>query len=208
MQDISKDSDAFKRLCSGEPHDARGIGKDIHVAYDIPFLVFSMNQRPFNRRMDAAFRRRIVEVQFNVSVRPEDMDASLGRKLMSELSGIRNWMIDGYRRLVADGFMFDHSTDEDYMESNEQFFDIFARAEGLRPTAWAGHDERAQLVSATMLHDRYCEYCERNLLCATSPSLKAMSADLKRLNYRSVRKAAGRFYAVYSDKVLDYAVNV
>lgn len=208
MADITKGSDAFKKLCSGEPQNARGIGENIHLAYDIPFLIFSMNQRPFNKRIDAAFRRRIVEIHFNKSVRPEDMDGSLGKKLEGELSGIRNWMVDGYRRLVADGFHFEHTTDDEYMESNEQFFDIFAMREGLRPCAWAGHDEREQLVSATVLHERYCDFCERNMYGATAPSMRSMSMDLKRLNYRSVRKAAGKFYAVYSDRVLDYAMNM
>ena len=208
MSDISRDSDAFKRLCSGEPHDARGIGKDIHTAYHLPFLIFSMNQRPSNRRMDAAFRRRIVEIQFNVSVRQEDMDASLGSKLMGELSGIRNWMVDGYRKLVADGFQFEHTMDGEYMEANDQFFDLFVQKEGLRSSAWAGHGEVAQLVSASALHERYCDFCARNMFGVTAPSMKAMVEDLKRLNFAFVRRAAGKFYKVYSDCELDYSVKL
>ena len=206
VQDLSRDSDAFKRLCSGEPHDARGIGKDIHVAYQIPFLIFSMNQKPSNKKMDSAFRRRIVDINFNVSVRPEDMDGSLGGKLLKELPGIRNWMMEGYRRLVADGFKFYHTNDEDYMEANEQYFDIFAQKEGLRPVAWAGRAERPQLVSASVLHERYSEFCLLNMYGIGSPSLRSMSFDMKRLNYRSVRRAAGMFYQVYCDRDLDYAV--
>ena len=208
IADITKGSDAFKKLCSGEPQNARGIGENIHLAYDIPFLIFSMNQRPFNKRMDAAFRRRIVEIQFNKSVKPEDMDPALGKKLESELPGIRNWMIDGYRKLVSDGFHFDHTTDDEYMEANEQFFDIFAAREGLRPCAWAGHDEREQLVSASALHECYSKFCERNLYGSSAPTLKSMSLDLKRLNFRSVRKAAGKFYVVYCDRVLDYGIKM
>lgn len=208
VADITKGSDAFKKLCSGEPQNARGIGENIHLAYEIPFLIFSMNQRPSNRRMDAALRRRIVEIQFNKSVRPEDMDASLGKKLESELSGIRNWMVEGYKRLVADDFKFEHTTNDEYMESNEQFFDIFAQREGLRPCAWAGHDEREQMVSASVLYERYCDFCERNMYGANPPSMKSMGNDLKRLNFRSVRKARGKYYAIYSDKVLDYAENM
>lgn len=206
LADITKGSDAFKKLCSGEPQNARGIGENIHLAYDIPFLIFSMNQRPSNKRMDAAFRRRIVEIQFNVTVRPDDMDPALGRKLEGELSGIRNWMIEGYKRLVADGFKFDQTTDEEYMESNEQYFDIFAQSEGLRPCAWAGHRERPQHVSAKVLHEKYSEFCQRNMYGAMPPSIKAMSQDMKRLNYKSVRRAAGMFYQIYSDRQLDYAV--
>ena len=206
MADITHGSDAFKKLCSGEPQNARGIGENIHLAYDIPFLIFSMNQRPNNKRMDGAFRRRIVEIQFNKSVKPEDMDASLGSKLQSELSGIRNWMIEGYKKLVADGFHFDHTTDDEYLEANEQYFDLFATSEGIRPVAWAGHDERPQYVSASVLYDLYCDYCKQHMYGTDAPTMKSMSYDMKRLNFKSVRKAAGKFYVIFSDRVLDYSI--
>ncbi len=208
VNDISRGSDAFKRLCSGEPQNARGIGENVRRIYDIPFLIFSMNQRPVNKRMDAAFRRRIVEINFNQSIREEDMDAGLGDKLKKELSGIRNWMIEGYKMLARDGFMFSHSNSEDYMEYNEQFFDIFARHDGLRSSAWAGRGESAQLVSFSMLYERYVDFCQRNGYGAETPSEKSMSSDLKRLNFRKVRKAAGVFYEVYCENELDYAVKL
>lgn len=208
MSDISRGSDAFKRLCSGEPQNARGIGENVRRIYDIPFLIFSMNQRPVNKRMDAAFRRRIVEIVFNQSIREEDMDAGLGDKLKKELSGIRNWMIEGYKMLVRDGFRFDHCNSEDYMEYNDQFFDIFARHDGLRSSAWAGRGEKAQLVSFGALYDRYVEFCQRKGYGQETPSEKSLSQDLKRLNFRKVRKAAGVFYEVYCENELDYAVKL
>lgn len=204
VSDISRGSDAFKRLCSGEPQNARGIGENVRRIYDIPFLIFSMNQRPANKRMDAAFRRRIVEIVFNQSVREDDMDASLGSKLRGELSGIRNWMIEGYRLLVRDGFRFGHTNADDYMEYNDQFFDLFARESGLRPSGWAGRGEKPQLVSFGMLYDRYVDYCQRRGYGV--PSERSMAQDLKRLSFRRVRKAAGVFYEVYSDVVLDFAI--
>lgn len=208
VNDISRGSDAFKRLCSGEPQNARGIGENVRRIYDIPFLIFSMNQRPVNKRMDAAFRRRIVEINFNQSIREEDMDAGLGDKLKKELSGIRNWMIEGYRMLVRDGFRFDHTSSEDYMEYNDQFFDIFARHDGLRPSAWAGRGEKAQLVSFGALYDRYVDFCKRKGYGQETPSEKSLSQDLKRLNYRKVRKASGIFYEVYCENELDYAIKL
>ena len=208
VSDISRGSDAFKRLCSGEPQNARGIGENVRKIYDIPFLIFSMNQRPVNKRMDSAFRRRIVEISFNQSIREDDMDPGLGDKLKKELSGIRNWMIEGYKLLVRDGFRFDHCNSEDYMEYNDQFFDIFARHDGLRSSAWAGRGEKAQLVSFAALYDRYVDFCKRKGYGQETPSEKSLSQDLKRLNYRKVRKAAGIFYEVYCEKELDYAVKL
>ena len=208
VNDISRGSDAFKRLCSGEPQNARGIGENVRRIYDIPFLIFSMNQRPVNKRMDAAFRRRIVEIVFNQSIREEDMDAGLGDKLKKELSGIRNWMVEGYKMLVRDGFRFDHVNSDDYMEYNDQFFDIFARHDGLRASAWAGHGEKAQLISFGALYDRYVDFCQRKGYGQETPSEKSLSQDLKRLNFRKVRKAAGVFYEVYCENELDYAIKL
>ena len=208
VNDISRGSDAFKRLCSGEPQNARGIGENVRRIYDIPFLIFSMNQRPVNKRMDSAFRRRIVEIVFNQSIREEDMDAGLGDKLKKELSGIRNWMVEGYKMLVRDGFRFDHVNSDDYMEYNDQFFDIFAKHDGLRPSAWAGRGEKAQLVSFGALYDRYVDFCQRKGYGQETPSEKSLSQDLKRLNFRKVRKAAGVFYEVYCENELDYAIKL
>lgn len=208
VSDISRGSDAFKRLCSGEPQNARGIGENVRRIYDLPFLIFSMNQRPVNKRMDSAFRRRIVEISFNQSIREDDMDPGLGDKLKKELSGIRNWMIEGYKMLVRDGFRFDHCNSEDYMEYNDQFFDIFARHDGLRPSGWAGRGEKVQLVSFAALYDRYVDFCKRKGYGQETPSEKSMSQDLKRLNFRKVRKAAGIFYEVYCENELDYAVKL
>ena len=136
------------------------------------------------------------------------MDAGLGDKLKKELSGIRNWMIEGYKMLVRDGFRFDHTCAEDYMEYNDQFFDIFAKHDGLRPSAWAGRGEQPQLVSFTTLYDKYVDFCQRKGYGQESPSEKSLSQDLKRLNFHKVRKAAGVFYEVYSDVELDYAVKL
>lgn len=206
VSDMSRGSDAFKRLCSGEPQNARGIGENIRRIYDIPFLIFSMNQRPVNKRMDAAFRRRIVEIDFNRSIREEDMDSGLGERLRGELSGIRNWVIEGYRLLSADGFCFSGGSSDDYMEYNEQYFDIFARHEGLRPSGWAGRSESVQLVSFGALHERYVDFCVRKGYGDGEPSERSTAQDLKRLGYRRVRRAAGVFYEVYCERELDYAV--
>ena len=181
--------------------------KNVREIKDIPFLIFMMNARPSNKRMDDAFRRRIVEIVFRVSVKEDDMDANLAEKLLSELSGIRNWMIEGYRMLVADGFLFDHSTNEEYQEANEQYFDIFAKHEGLRPSAWAGHGERVQLVSAQALLEQYDEFCQRKMYGRDHQTMKAMAEDLKRLNFHKVRRTAGIFYEVFCERPLDYAIS-
>lgn len=205
-QDITSGSDTFKKLCSGEPQNVRSIGKDIRVAHDIPFLIFSMNQIPANKRMDAAFKRRLLRIDFRRSIKQEDMDPNLFEKLCGELSGIRNWMIEGYLKLSRDDFKFKHTADDVLAEANEQFFDIFARLEGFRASAWAGHDERPQLVQAATLYNKYLEFCDRNMYGV--PSMRQMGLDCRRLQFMTQRRAAGVFYEIYCDRKLEYAVQM
>lgn len=207
IRDISGGSDAFKKLCSGEPQHVRGIGRDIQVAYDIPFLILSMNQLPSNRNMDAAFRRRIVRIDFRCSVRDSDMDLSLQSRLMEELPGIRMWMLEGYKLLRRDNFRFSKvSYDESLMEASEQFFDLFCIEQKLRPSRWVGHDERPFVVQSSVLYEKYVDFCRKNQY--PLPSQRMMSMDLRRLGYRSERRAAGVFYEMYSEKMPYYGIEI
>ena len=100
--DISRYSDTFKSLCSGEPQTIRRLGHNPETAYDIPFLVFNMNRKPANRNMDRAIVRRLLFVPFRTTISAEDMNRELVGELLEELPGIRNWMIEGYRMLVRE----------------------------------------------------------------------------------------------------------
>lgn len=204
MGDITRDSESFKKLCSGSPQSGRDIGRNVREVRDIPFLVFMMNKRPSNRRMDGAFRRRLVTIDFKVTVKEEDMDTNLYEKLLGELPGIRNWMMEGYRLLMSDGFQFSHTQNEEYMEENGQYFDIFVKHEGLRPSAWAGHDEKPQYVKADLLLREFDDFVMRKHLSSEHPTSKSMWSDLMRLGFRSQRKTKGVYYEVYCERVLDY----
>lgn len=210
--DITRSSDLFKSLCSGEPQDIRRIGKNIETAYDIPFLIFNMNQMPVNRSMDDAFRRRLVQIHFRSTISAADMDRELGSKLERELPGIRNWMIDGYKRLVRDGYVFKGATEVnedniDYMVANGQTVDVFKYKEGLRQSRYAGHkDDKPMLVSSMTLYERYARFCDKNLYEVVTQ--KQFGMDMRRLHFTVHRKRGGVFYEVYSDNELDYAIKI
>ena len=68
--------------------------------------------------------------------------------------------------------------------------------------------EKPQLVSFATLYDKYVDFCKRKGYDQETPSEKSLSQDLKRLNFRKVRKAAGIFYEVYCENELEYAVKL
>ena len=209
--DIEKGADVFKSLVSGEPQDVRVIGGNIHTAYDIPYLIFSMNQMPSNKKMDKAFSRRMVRIDFHSAVRREDMDRGLLTKLTAELSGIRNWVIQGWYKLERDGFSVqkpgrgDKMTDADIEMhiANGLTIDVWLDQWAfLWPAKHIGHDDEEvclEMRSADLYAD-YTDYCLRRLGCEpdTVNSFGRQMHD--RLNFESKRKSVGIYYRVYCDK--------
>lgn len=214
--DIERGSDMFKSLVSGEAQNVRGIGQDIHIAYDIPFFVFSMNQMPANKKMDDAFRRRMVTIDFRSSVRAEDMDRGLGAKLASEYSGIRNWAVEGFKKLMADGYTLKSSimgmqlTSEeiDVMIANGQTVDLWKADSNIRASRSVGHEEEEVdvWVRKSALYQDYVSYCMNRLMCQPA-SDNQLGRDLHRLHFESVRKSGGMFYRVYCDKGNRFFIN-
>jgi len=208
--DIEKGSDVFKSLVSGEPQDVRGIGRDIRTAYDIPYLIFSMNQMPANRKMDKAFSRRMVRIDFRSSVMRQDMDRGLLMKLTSELSGIRNWVMLGWEKLERDGFCIsstgsDRMTDEEVERhiANGQTVDVWLDQWAfLWPSRHIGHEKdevRLELRSVDLYKD-YVNYCDVHLMCQAE-TMNAFGRQMHdRLNFESRRRSVGVHYIVYCDK--------
>ena len=206
--DIERGSDVFKSLVSGQTQQARGIGKDIYDACDIPFLIFTMNQLPKNKKMDNAFRRRMVRIYFRSSVRQEDMDTELIGKLAGELSGIRNWVTEGYKMLARDRFSIaparhgDELTDDevDMMISNGHTCDAWVEHAGLYPSMHVGHekDETGVVIPLSDLYRDYESFC-RNKLSVEAVNSQQFGRDLHRLGFEWKRRAGGSHYKVYCD---------
>ena len=66
----------------------------------------------------------------------------------------------------------------------------------------------ATLKEISALYEKYVDFCQRKGYGQETPSEKSLSQDLKRLNFRKVRKAAGVFYEVYCENELEYAVKL
>lgn len=209
--DISRSSDTFKSLCSGDTQSARRLGHDIWVSDDVPFLICNMNERPQMKNLDKAIVRRILQIVFPASVSESDMDLELGSKLSAEYSGIRNWMLEGYRMLLHDGFSFaDNKAGGDVMGmmlENGRSVDAFLLAHGYRYERRIGHlDERCSWVLGQVLYEQYVRWCGGR---------GQMDIDTQRMFNKRMHKLceykksrAGVCYALYSDGVIPDALRV
>lgn len=207
--DISRYEGNFKSLVSGERQQARRIGGNVEMIDEIPYLVFNMNQQPANRNMGKAFMRRLVIIDFRAVVSEKDMRLDLVDTLVKEAPGIRNWLVEGYKKLRERGFKFDTPEENrQYMIDNEQTAMVFMSDMKYRADLLAGHqDERAQWVRASDLYDHYCKWCRAKLGIDPDNTTK-FGRDLKRLHYTRKRTSVGNVYAVYSDKVIKYALDI
>lgn len=68
--------------------------------------IFLMNELPVTPDVTYGFFRKILIIPFNNTVKNEDIDRDLPKKLSAELSGIFNWAYEGYLRLVNNNFVF------------------------------------------------------------------------------------------------------
>ena len=215
--DISRYSDTFKSLCSGEPQTIRRLGHNPETAYDIPFLVFNMNRKPANRNIDKAVLRRLIIIPFRTTVSAADMNRELVSELLEELSGIRNWMIDGYKRFVKDGYEFMAKADgdkelEDYMLENGQSVQVFLSRKGYSCNRRTGHwEDKPQWVAASDLYGDYLSFCGKWLIDPVAQ--RAFGGEMTRLGWNTVggnrrRTATGYIYGVFCEKDIDYALKI
>lgn len=212
--DITRYSDTFKALVSGEPQTVRMLGRNPETTYAIPYLIFNMNQRPANRKMDQAILRRLLFIPFKTTVSAADMNRELSSELLQELSGIRNWMIEGYRMLIRDNWQFNMTQavdDEmtDYMLENGQSVQVFLQKRGYSCNRRTGHwEDKAQWVYASAMYEDYVAFCEKWLLEPVPQ--RQFGAEMTRLGWHELggnkkRTGAGYAYAVFCEKAIEYA---
>lgn len=204
MEDMTRGSDTFKSLCSGEPQMMRRIGGNVETAYEVPYLVFNMNRKPRNRTIDSALRRRLLFVTFPTAVRECDRDPSLEEKLRGEAAGIRNWLLAGLVSLLADGGRLGDTASsvseaDRWMEENGQSVELFMRRSGYRPYGYTGEDEKGEYVLVKTLYDAYHKWCGREG-CEIDADLAGMGRELTRSGYMSRRTARGMAYRIFRDK--------
>ena len=207
---IGASSDAFKALCSGEPQIVKRLYKDVDTAYDIPYLIFNMNQKPAFRNIDEAVMRRLLFIKFRTTVRAADRNPNLSAELAREYSGIRNWMVEGYKKFVRDGYKLTPTSDSAVEEretliENGRTVHVYLRDLGYRSMVSAGNwKEKPKKLLASQFYNAYIDHCT---LAGLDPvSMTQFGIDLKGLGFEKKRLGVGNVWYVYSDADIPYKI--
>lgn len=97
----------FKQIVSGEPVPVRGIGRNIEMCDEVPYLIFNMNALPNIDDDSNGMVRRLQIIPFDITVPLSKRDPNLSAKIIqNELPGIFNWVMRGTKELFRRKFRF------------------------------------------------------------------------------------------------------
>lgn len=95
------EGDIFKRMVSGEAISMKILYKDVITTTDYPKMVFSLNELPKTKDTSGGYYRRFLIIPFKYIIPKKKVDPLLAKKIIgSELPGIMNWVLEGWKRLV------------------------------------------------------------------------------------------------------------
>lgn len=106
-------AEAFKNMVGGGDVTGSHKGFDEYTFKCTARFVFACNEMPvFNDKTDG-LEERLVFIPFKRFFAEEERDTELTDKLLTELSGILNWSIDGAHMILKDKRLPDYSTTEE-----------------------------------------------------------------------------------------------
>lgn len=204
----SSDSDAstfgrkrtgvFKRIVSGEPVTDRGIGENVSQNFNLPYLIFNLNELPYPNDTSLGFIRRLQFVSFDVTIPPDKQNKALASELVAEYSGIFNWMVRGAQELKRKRFIFPSS------EGNRRTMLLtqlhvnpvlaWLTAYGVRSQAFA-KGELSTMLSASDILESVNRFCEDNDIDTVSAQL--VGHTLSKLKYIRKNRSDGKWYEVF-----------
>lgn len=157
-------SDKLKTLISGDMTTAeRKFGKEFQFMPTSKFIFCSNNMPTFDD-LNYGLRRRFKIIPFFRSLKPEERDVNLRRKLKENMTGVVRWAIEGARRLQENDLVF--SSPEATIVAAKVFEnDSSSVLRYLRETYVPGDGEgesatTSEFVCYKNLYTRYRSWCE------------------------------------------------
>lgn len=204
----SSDSDAatfgrkrtgvFKRIVSGEPVTDRAIGENVSQNFNLPYLIFNLNELPYPNDTSLGFIRRLQFVSFDVTIPPEKQNKALAQELVAEYPGIFNWIARGAKELKRCKFVFPSS------EGNRRQM-LLAQLKVNPTLAWinaygvraepGARSEVAFKMRSDKIMDSITRFCEDNDVDV--PNAISVGRTLSALKFKKKNMAWGKEYEMF-----------
>jgi putative DNA primase/helicase len=146
----------IKQWTGGEEVTVRHLNQGFFDFVPILKLHLSFNNKPSVRGQDDGIWRRLILIDWPVTIPREERDPELPSKLRAEASGVLNWIIDGASEYLERGLEIPEvvrAATEDYKAENDPVSGFLAAAVARREGATTG---------AKTLFDAYERWCRDN----------------------------------------------
>ena len=130
----------IKALTGGDPITARFMRGDFFTFEPEFKLLLAGNHKPSLRSVDVAMRRRLHLIPFTQTIPESERDPKLREKLVEQLPGVLQWMIDGCLEWIEVGGLRPPESvlaaTEEYFEEEDTFSEWLREACSPRPGQW------------------------------------------------------------------------
>lgn len=166
--DFRRKDAKLKALVSGEAVTARLLYGQPFEAKDIPLLMSSANMIPYFDAGDDALIRRIYPIPFNIVIPEERRNPHLAGDLASEYPGIFNWIMDGRKMFVANGYKLPNENHlRELMGKGKGQYETalaYMAKKGYRPKIEGVDLAPRNMVKLSNLYNGYKDWCQSNSL--------------------------------------------
>lgn len=167
IKEFGSCSDSLKAIISGEPIEARRIYGQNFTARNIPLLMANANQLPYLKDISHGMARRLCVLSFDVEITKDRQNRSLAKDLEDEYPAIFNWMMEGRKMFVDNGYKLPTNHDlEDAIEEYQSEYDSalkFMQDMGFkRQLSDDVTDIVPRWMSLSSLYSRYLRWCTAN----------------------------------------------
>jgi putative DNA primase/helicase len=176
----------FKQLVSGEPVEARLPYGNPMIISRYARLIFNSNVLPHDVEHTNAFFRRFLIIPFDVTIKDEDQDIELSRKIIqTELPGVFNWVLAGLDRILQNKQFTKCEAVRQQLESYRKQSDsvaMFLEDESYQKSTTV-------YISLKEIHAHFKTYCSDSGY--RQCSVRTLAERLRNLGFESIRKSAG-----------------
>ena len=206
IREFGNYSDSLKAIISGEPIEARRIYGQNFTARNIPLLMANANQLPYLKDISHGMARRLCVLSFDVEITKDRQNKSLAYDLRDEYPAIFNWMMDGRKMFVENGYKLPVNNDlEEAIEEYQSEYDSalkFMQDMGFkRQISEDVTDIVPRWMSLTSLHTRYLRWCTANHVTDVYSKVQ-FSRTLSTAGWRKRTGQYGVEYGIYGKVTL------
>lgn len=164
--DFHRKDARLKTIISGERTSARFRYEKGFDADHIPLLMSSANVIPYFDSKDDALIRRIYPIPFDIVIPEEKRNPTLADELKVEYPGILNWILEGRRKFIDNGYKLPPEIHlKDILSKGRAEHDsslVFMAKRGWQPRIDGVSLAPKNTIRQKLLYDMYCEWSEDN----------------------------------------------